>query len=79
MHDYGKSGRATPMNILEMQFTKAADFVRFGKTEGFIVLQNGWFDHETHRPQVQWIKQYLHWLAETQTGISSSELTARPK
>lgn len=67
MHDYGKSGKAVPMNILEMQFRKATDFVRCGKTEGFIVLQNGWFDHETHRPQVQWIRQYLHWLSETQT------------
>ncbi len=55
------------MNILEMQFCKATDLVRRGKTEGFIVLQNGWFDHESHRPQVQWIRQYLNWLSGTQT------------
>lgn len=67
MHDYGKTGRPTPMNILELQFQKAADLLRKGKIEGFVVLQNGWFDHETHRPQVQWIKQYLDWLSGTQT------------
>lgn len=67
IHDYGASGKAVPMNILEMQFCKATDLARRGKTEGFIVLQNGWFDHESHRPQVQWIRQYLNWLSGTQT------------
>jgi hypothetical protein len=67
MHDYGKTGKATPMNVLELQFTKATDLMRRGKIEGFVVLQNGWFDHESHRPQVQWIRQYLDWLSNTQT------------
>jgi hypothetical protein len=50
-----------------LQFQKAADLLRTGKTAGFVVLQNGWFDHESHRPQVQWIKQYLDWLSGTET------------
>jgi hypothetical protein len=56
-----------PMNILELQFTKAVDLTRRAKIEGSVVLQNGWFDHEDHRPQVQWIKRYLDWLSGTQT------------
>lgn len=67
VHDYGKTGKPVPMKILEMQFQKATDLVRKKKIEGFVILQNGWFDHETHRPQVQWIKQYLDWVSETQT------------
>lgn len=67
MHDYGKTDLPVPMNILELQFTKAADLLQKGKIEGFVVLQNGWFDHETHRPQIQWVKQYLDWLFQTQT------------
>ncbi len=39
-----------------------------GKIEGFIILQNGWLDRETHRPQVQWIKQHLDWLFGTHTA-----------
>ncbi|MCE5347200.1 MAG: hypothetical protein LLG13_13070 [Bacteroidales bacterium] len=67
IHDYGKTSKATPMNILELQFQKATDLLRKGKIEGFVVLQNGWFDHESHRPQIQWVKQYLDWLSQTQT------------
>jgi hypothetical protein len=67
VHDYGKTGKPVPMKILEMQFQRATDLVRKKKIEGFVILQNGWFDHETHRPQIQWIKQYLDWVFETQT------------
>ncbi len=41
--------------------------LRKGKIEGFILLQNGWLDYETHRPQMQWTKDYLDWLFQTQT------------
>jgi hypothetical protein len=68
VHDYGQTGRAVPMNILKLQFQKATDLARTGKTTGFVVLQNGWFDHETHRPQVMWIRQYLNWLSGTETA-----------
>ena len=66
VEDYN-AGQPVPMKILEMQFQKATDLVRKKKIEGFVILQNGWFDHETHRPQIQWIKQYLDWVFETQT------------
>jgi hypothetical protein len=36
-------------------------------TWGYVILQNGWLDHETHRAQVQWTKQYLDWLFQTET------------
>jgi hypothetical protein len=67
IHDYGNTGTAIPMNILELQFRKATDLMKKGKIEGFVILQNGWFDHESHRPQIQWMKQYLDWLFQTQT------------
>jgi hypothetical protein len=56
-----------PLDVLESQFVKTAELLRAGKIDGFIVLQNGWLDHETHRSQVQWTKQYLDWLFQTQT------------
>ena len=55
------------MDILEAQFVKSTKLLRKGKIEGFVILQNGWFDKESHRPQIQWIKQYLDWLFGTQT------------
>lgn len=67
IHDYGNTGKPMPMNILELQFVKAAELLRKNKIEGFVILQNGWFDRESHRPQMQWVKQYLNWLFETQT------------
>jgi hypothetical protein len=59
--------RPVPMDILEAQFVKTSDLLRKGKIEGFIMLQNGWMDHESHRPQIQWTKQYLDWLFQTET------------
>ena len=79
LHDYGvpppdKTPRPAwswtkplALDILETQFVKTAELLRGGKIEGFIILQNGWLDHEAHRPQVQWTKQYLDWLFQTQT------------
>ena len=67
LHDYGRTGKPVPMDILEAQFVKSAELMRAGKTEGFIILQNGWLDHETHRAQIQWTKQYMDWLTGTQT------------
>ncbi|HPO17509.1 MAG TPA: hypothetical protein PLI09_29015 [Candidatus Hydrogenedentes bacterium] len=59
MHDYGGTGKATAMNVLELQTRKAVELTQGGKIEGFVVLQSGWFHHEDHQPQVQWIKGYL--------------------
>jgi hypothetical protein len=59
--------KPVPMDILEAQFVKTAELLRQGKIEGFIMLQNGWMDHESHRPQIQWTKQYLDWLFQTET------------
>jgi len=24
-----------------------------------VILQNGWFDHDGHRKQIDWLRQYL--------------------
>ena len=66
LHDYGKSGKAMPMNFLEMQCVKAVELLKTGKIEGIIFLQSGWFDQEDHRPQIQWLKQYLEWVYGTE-------------
>ena len=69
MHDYsrkwegraagGEMGGAVPMSVLKRQTEKATELTRSGKIEGFVILQSGWFHHEDHQPQVQWLKQYL--------------------
>jgi hypothetical protein len=59
IHDYGGTGKAVPMNVLELQCKKAVELTEQGKIEGFVLLQSGWFEHDDHRPQVQWIKSYL--------------------
>jgi len=59
MHDYGGTGKATAMNVLELQTKKAVELTQSGKIEGFVILQSGWFHHENHQPQVLWLKEYL--------------------
>jgi hypothetical protein len=55
------------LDILEAQFVMTAELLRAGKIEGFVILQNGWLDRQTYRPQVQWTKNYLDWLFQTQS------------
>ena len=64
LHDYGPPPPAdlpknaptwswtkpVPLEIVQTQFVKATELLRSGKIEGFVILQNGWLDHETHRP-----------------------------
>lgn len=68
LHDYGGTGGPVPMDILEVQFQKAVAYARRGWIEGFVILQSGWLDREDHRPQVQWVRQYLEWAFGTMTG-----------
>lgn len=68
LHDYGGTGGPMPMDILELQFKKAMGWAKSGLIEGFVMLQNGFFDHESHRPQIQWVKQYLDWTFGTWTN-----------
>ena len=79
LHNYGEPApdntkrepwtwtKPVPMDILETQLVKTTDLLKKGKIEGFVLLQNGWFDQENHRPQIQWTKQYLDWLFQTET------------
>ena len=67
LFDYGINVEPMPMNILKLQFIKAAELTKKGKIEGFVILQNGWFDQEYARPQIQWVKQYMDWLFDTET------------
>jgi hypothetical protein len=60
MHDYGRTGKAIAMNVLELQTKKAMELARSGRIEGFVILQSGWFHHQDHQPQVQWLKQYMN-------------------
>lgn len=67
LHDYGGTGKAIGMGVLEVQFRKATQFLRDGKIEGMVILQSGWFDQEDHRPQIQWMKHYLDWVFGTES------------
>ena len=65
MHDYGGTSQAIAMDVLETQTKKTIEFAKAGLIEGFVILLSGWFDREDHRPQVQWLKQYLDWAFGT--------------
>jgi len=65
MHDYGGTRQAIAMDVLETQTKKSVEFAKAGWIEGFVILQSGWFDREDHRPQAQWLKQYLEWAFGT--------------
>ena len=68
LHDYGGTGGPMPMEVLELQFQQAIAFARSGLIEGFVMLQSGWLDREDHRPQAQWVQQYLQWAFGTTRG-----------
>jgi hypothetical protein len=73
LHDYGGTGGAMPMDVLELQFQKAVSLTRQGLIEGFVILQSGWLDREDHRQQAQWVQQYLRWAFGTTTpGLQGS-------
>jgi len=67
IHDYGGTGQAIALDILETQMKKAVTYAKSNLIDGLVILQSGWFDHEDHRPQVQWLKQYLDWVFGTRT------------
>ena len=56
-----------PMDLLQLQQLKTTELLCEGKIDGFILLQSGWLGRETHRLQMQWTKEYLEWLFQTQT------------
>jgi hypothetical protein len=76
VHDYGGTGKAVSMNVLELQTKKAVELARQGKIEGFVFLQSGWFQHEDHRPQVQWIKQHLDSILPNSNQLTEAEKAA---
>lgn len=65
LHDYGGTGGPIAMEVLQAQCEKAVAFARRDLIEGFVFLQSGWLDQEDHRPQAQWVQQYLHWAFGT--------------
>jgi hypothetical protein len=57
----------TSLDMLKLQLPKIISRVRSGALEGCVVLNNGWFSFETHRENVQWIREYLQWYLGTTT------------
>lgn len=67
MHNYGEGWIPQDINMLKLQIPSIFSFLRTGKLEGCVILQNGWFCREDHREQVQWLKNYLDWYLGTIT------------
>ncbi len=73
MHAYGDGfqwtgTRPQPMDQLELQCDKIANTLRDGRTNGWVVLQNGFFSYPDHRRQVQFLKGYFEWMLGTWTA-----------
>ena len=55
------------LDLVHLQCEKIFPRIRDSSLEGCIVLQNGWFDRNDHREQLQWMKDYLEWFYGTTT------------
>ncbi len=68
-HNYGETWRTTEepisMAVAQAQWKKGLELLRATAVQGCVILQNGWFDREDHREQIQWIKSYTDWFYGT--------------
>ena len=71
LHNYGETwnngDKPVALDLVQLQCQKVFPKVRDSSLEGCIVLQNGWFDRNDHREQLQWLKDYLEWFYGTTT------------
>lgn len=67
LHAFGDGNVAQPMDQLKLQCAKIGGQLRCGALEGWVVLSNGYFCRETHREQVQYLKNYFDWFQNTRT------------
>lgn len=71
LHNYGETWNTTEeplsMELTQAQFKKGLELLRATAVQGCVVLQNGWFCRESHRPQIQWVKEYSDWFYGTTT------------
>ena len=73
LHNYGEThnngDQPIPLDLLQLQCKKIFPKVRSSSLEGCVVLQNGWFDRDSHREHVQWLRSYLEWFHGTTTTL----------
>ncbi len=70
LHHYGIDATDfTPMSLdlLKLQCRRVAEELRPGHIDGVCVLSNGWFDRDSHREQVQFVRDYFAWVFGTWT------------
>ena len=71
LHNYGETwnngDKPVALDLVQLQCEKIFSRIRDSSLEGCIVLQNGWFDRNDHREQLQWMKDYLEWFYGTTT------------
>jgi len=63
IHDFGNQLCAPmPMDQLQLQCEKISLSMREKRIDGWVVLQNGFFDSYDHRPQMMYLRQFLDWF-----------------
>lgn len=66
IHDFGAGDWVPmPMDQLALQCDKISLAMREKQINGWVVLQNGFFDAYDHREQVMFLKNYLDWFFGT--------------
>lgn len=68
LHHYGfAKDHSAPMTLklMKTQSKRIGDELRVGNIQDWCVLQSGWFSRETHRRQVEWLRDYLIWFYGT--------------
>lgn len=73
LHAFGDGGVAMPLDQLELQCRKIAPQLETGAIAGWSVIQNGFFDRESHRRQVEFLHDYWNWFRGTRTVRTAPE------
>ena len=69
IHAYGEGGIPQPMDQLKNQCSKFACALDRKTIDGWCALQSGWFSFESHREQVEYLRNFWDWYLKTRTVL----------
>lgn len=69
LHAYGDGSKPQPMDQLTNQCSKISSMLERKKIDGWCALQTGWFSFQSHREQVEYVKNYWNWYRDTHTEL----------
>ena len=67
LHAYCEGGIPQPMDQLKNQCSKFAYALDRKTIDGWCALQSGWFCFESHKEQVEYLRNYWDWYLNTRT------------